>query len=206
MKGSLIRDILYPKEIHFKFYDDGMKFVGIMACLALIGIITTIPIQYSMGIPFEYLIDSSLDLITVTVPPALPAAMSCGIVFAINRLKKQKIFCISPPRVNLAGQITTFVFDKTGTLTEDGLTVKGVRAVSSECTFSDELELTYIEAEIEEKSFKLAEAMASCTAVTYVDRKLVGDPLDVMMFQSTGWILDESAGPSEARVYPPSMQ
>ena len=88
MKGSLIRDILYPKEINFKFYDDGMKFVGIMACLALIGIITTIPIQYSMGIPFETLIDSSLDLITVTVPPALPAAMSCGIVFAINRLKK----------------------------------------------------------------------------------------------------------------------
>jgi hypothetical protein len=37
------------------------------------------------------------------------------------------------------------------------------------------------------------EAMASCTAITYVHGKLVGDPLDVKMFQSTGWILDESA-------------
>ena len=76
-----------------------------------------------------------------------------------------------------------------------------MRAVSSKCTFSDELELAE-----KQKSYKLAEAMASCTAVTYVDRKLVGDPLDVMMFQSTGWILGESAGPNEARVYPPSMQ
>ena len=88
MKGGLIRDILYPKEINFKFYQDGIKFVAIMAGLALLGIIITIPIQYSMGIPTEELIASSLDLITVTVPPALPAAMSCGITFAINRLKK----------------------------------------------------------------------------------------------------------------------
>ena len=35
------------------------------------------------------------------------------------------------------------------------------------------------------------EAMTSCTAVTYVNGSLVGDPLDVKMFESTGWILDE---------------
>jgi cation-transporting P-type ATPase 13A2 len=55
------------------------------------------------------------------VPPALPAAMTVGTVFAINRLKKKKIFCISPPRVNVAGRVNLMVFDKTGTLTEDGL-------------------------------------------------------------------------------------
>ena len=38
----------------------------------------------------------------------------------------------------------------------------------------------------------LVEAMASCTAVTYVNGKLVGDPLDVQMFEATGWVLDES--------------
>jgi cation-transporting ATPase 13A2 len=48
-------------------------------------------------------------------------------VFAIHRLRRQKIFCISPLRVNVAGTITTFVFDKTGTLTEDGLAVQGLR-------------------------------------------------------------------------------
>ena len=127
----MIRDILYPKEIKFKFYSDGFKFVGLMALLALVGIITTIPLQIEEGVPVGVLIDRALDLFTVTVPPALPAAMSCGIVFAINRLKKQNIFCISPPRVNLAGQIHTFVFDKTGTLTEEGLSVMGFRPTES---------------------------------------------------------------------------
>ena len=84
----MIRDILYPKAIKFKFYSDGFKFVGLMALLALVGIITTIPLQMKLGVPVKILIDRALDLITVTVPPALPAAMSCGIVFAINRLKK----------------------------------------------------------------------------------------------------------------------
>ena len=36
------------------------------------------------------------------------------------------------------------------------------------------------------------EALASCHAITYVDGKLVGDPLDVKMFESTGWIFDEA--------------
>ena len=102
-KGSLIRDILYPKEIKFKFYSDGMKFVAIMAMLAIMGSTMTMPLQMSLGIPTKTLIDRCLDLITVAVPPALPAAMSCGIVFAIGRLKKQSIFCISPPRINMAG-------------------------------------------------------------------------------------------------------
>jgi cation-transporting ATPase 13A3/4/5 len=38
----------------------------------------------------------SLDLITITVPPALPAAMTVGAIFAMERLKKKMVFCISP--------------------------------------------------------------------------------------------------------------
>ena len=33
------------------------------------------------------------------------------------------------------------------------------------------------------------EAMASCTEITYVNGLLVGDPLDVKMFESSGWTL-----------------
>jgi len=36
------------------------------------------------------------------------------------------------------------------------------------------------------------EAMASCTEITYVNGNLVGDPLDVKMFDVTGWNLIES--------------
>lgn len=40
----------------------------------------------------------ALDIITVAVPPALPAAMSVGIVYALQRLKKKEIFCINPSK------------------------------------------------------------------------------------------------------------
>jgi cation-transporting P-type ATPase 13A2 len=138
-KGSLVRDILYPKAIKFKFYQDGMKFVAIMALLAIFGFICTCPIMIKNGTPISSLIHRSLDLITITVPPALPAAMTCGTVFAISRLKKNKIFCISSPRVNLAGRVTTFTFDKTGTLTEDGLSVQGFRCAEKNQAFVEEI-------------------------------------------------------------------
>jgi cation-transporting ATPase 13A3/4/5 len=38
---------------------------------------------------------------------------------------------------------------------------------------------------------KLFQAMSSCTGITYVGNKLIGDPLDVEMFKFTDWNLDE---------------
>ena len=35
------------------------------------------------------------------------------------------------------------------------------------------------------------EVMASCHAITYVENDLIGDPLEIKMFESTKWILDE---------------
>lgn len=122
-----MRDILYPRETKFKFYRDSLVFVGFMALIAIIGFIGTLPTLIRLGTTTEKLIDKSLDLITVTVPPALPATLTVGVSFAISRLRKSQIFCISPPRVNVSGMLKIMVFDKTGTLTEDGLQILGVR-------------------------------------------------------------------------------
>lgn len=37
----------------------------------------------------------------------------------------------------------------------------------------------------------LNESMACCHAITYVNGQLMGDPLEVQMFESTEWHLDE---------------
>lgn len=92
-----------------------------MALLAVVGFCTTLPVMIQQNYDTFFIVDRSLDLITITVPPALPAAMTIGTVFAINRLKKKRIYCISPPRVNVTGRVNLMVFDKTGTLTEEGL-------------------------------------------------------------------------------------
>jgi len=51
-------------------------------------------------------------LLTLAVPPTVPAALTTGTVYAQRRLKKKKIFCISPQRINICGQINLVCFDK----------------------------------------------------------------------------------------------
>lgn len=182
-KGSLVRDILYPKPIKFSFYTDAIKFIAVMFIVALAGSIYILPIMIENEADTETLVDRVLNMVVIAVPPALPAAMGAGVAFAIRRLKRQKIFCISPPRVNLAGNITTFVFDKTGTLTEEGLSVHGFRA-SEKSAFSDFTESV-------SGYSRFIEALACCTSITFVKDKLIGDPLDVEMFKSTGWKMTE---------------
>ena len=61
-----------------------------------------------------FIIKRTIDIITIAVPPALPAALSAGLVYAQNRLKKDNIFCISPRSINTCGSVNTVVFDKVG--------------------------------------------------------------------------------------------
>ena len=41
------------------------------------------------------------------------------------------------------------------------------------------------------KKVLLNEAMASCHSLTYINSELLGDPLDIKMFECTNWVLDE---------------
>lgn len=107
-----------------------MRFIALMACIAILGFLSTIPVMIKQGYPLEDIIDRSLDLITITVPPQLPFAMTAATLLSLKRLKKRQIFCISPPRVNVAGRVNLMVFDKTGTLTEEGLQVFGYRTLN----------------------------------------------------------------------------
>lgn len=65
-----------------------------------------------LQVPAHTIVIESLDIITITVPPALPAAMTAGIVYAQRRLKRVGIFCISPQRINMCGQLNLVCFDK----------------------------------------------------------------------------------------------
>lgn len=85
------------------------------------------------------------------------------------------------------------VFDKTGTLTEDGLQVHGFRGV--ELSFMDRMRHKVFSHFTPECTSQLAsnflEGIVSCHSITYIDGVLIGDPLDVKMFQKTGWHLED---------------
>lgn len=126
----MLRSILFPKQNYFSFYKDSMKFLLILGVITIIGYFISIP-SLIQGINDQYIKVSQLlllylDLITITVPPALPTCLQIGITFALKRLNQKKIYCIQPQKVNIAGNVSIMCFDKTGTLTEDGLNIFGL--------------------------------------------------------------------------------
>uniref|UniRef100_A0A3Q0S6Q6 Polyamine-transporting ATPase 13A3 n=1 Tax=Amphilophus citrinellus TaxID=61819 RepID=A0A3Q0S6Q6_AMPCI len=187
-KGQLVRSILYPKPTDFKLYRDAYLFLLCLVAVAGIGFVYSIVLSIMNKEPAKTIIIESLDIITITVPPALPAAMTAGIVYAQRRLKNSGIFCISPQRINICGQINLVCFDKTGTLTEDGLDLWGVQRVENGSFHLSEKN-AYKENLVKSQ---FVACMATCHSLTKIEGQLSGDPLDLKMFEATGWILEEA--------------
>uniref|UniRef100_A0AAY4EGN1 P-type ATPase A domain-containing protein n=1 Tax=Denticeps clupeoides TaxID=299321 RepID=A0AAY4EGN1_9TELE len=180
-KGDLISSILYPKPISFRFYKDAMKFLLFLGFVALMGTIYSLVVLSKSNVMLQLVI-RSLDIVTIVVPPALPAAITTGTLYAQHRLKKHGVFCVSPPRINVCGKISIFCFDKTGTLTEEGLDVWGVMQVKETCF--DEL---VPDPRLLSPGHFLS-ALASCHSVALLGGQPLGDPLELKMIESTGWV------------------
>ncbi|XP_062871022.1 cation-transporting ATPase 13A2 [Trichomycterus rosablanca] len=186
-KGDLVSSILYPQPINFRFYKDAMKFLLVLGVLASIGTIYSAVVLLRSNSTLVEVIIRALDIVTIVVPPALPAALTTGTLYAQRRLKNHGVFCISPPRINVCGKISLFCFDKTGTLTEEGLDVWGVKEVSTDREGFDEL--------VPDPHLlppgPMLYALASCHSVGLLGGQLIGDPLELKMIESTGWELKE---------------
>lgn len=197
-KGELVRSILHPKPVDFRFNNDTYKYIGALTLIAIAGMIYAIVIKAIKKNPVVDIIKRSLDIITIAVPPALPGALTAGLIYSQNRLRKQKIYCISPRTINICGTLDTFVFDKTGTLTEDGLDLKSVLPCTTNSSGGGAggagpysfAASVYDVNEFPRRS-QLLEAMASCHSITRIHGDLAGDPLDLKMFEFTNWELVE---------------
>ena len=201
-KGALVRSMLFPKPTGFKFYRDSFRYISVMGGIAALGFIASLVNFVRLGLAWHLIVVRALDLITIVVPPALPATLTIGTNFALARLKKQQIYCISPQRVNVGGKLDMMCFDKTGTLTEDGLDVLGVRLVQHpEIRFGDMLEASNDvlpsasydrDPTVDYRVNKnIMHTMATCHSLRLVDGELLGDPLDLKMFEFTGWSFEE---------------
>lgn len=200
-KGQLILSILFPRPINFNFYSDSMKYIFILGLIAILGFFLSLYNQLRLKTTYYYIFSRALDLITVVVPPALPATMSIGTVFSINRLKKKMIHCISPSKINVASKIDVFCFDKTGTLTEEGLDLFGITPSGQE-----NLKLNSAHYLNENHSdLKLIECMALCHSLQKIDHVLVGDPLEIKMFESSKWSLEENCDSLYRAIFKPPI-
>ncbi len=117
----------------------------------------------------------------------------------------------------MGGKLDVICFDKTGTLTEDGLDVLGIRIMTRHQRFGFVTQSLYSMADSSRLSELLSDTsskpdsdsalargfdnyniiiriMATCHSLRVVDDELLGDPLDVKMFQFTGWSFQEGGG------------
>lgn len=203
-KGSLVRSMLFPKPSGFKFYRDSFRYISVMACVAMLGFVASFINFIRLELAWHLIIVRALDLITIVVPPALPATLTIGTNFALSRLKSKQIFCISPQRVNVGGKIDIMCFDKTGTLTEEGLDILGVRVVSRSANrFGDTMSSPDSLVPNQDHGLGVVGSndtlkaalytMATCHSLRSVDGELVGDPLELKMFEFTKWSFEEGS-------------
>ena len=216
-KGNLINAILYPKPDDDKFTRDSVKYIIFMGILCIIGFAISLKYLIVEGeLSKKEIVEKFLDLFTTAVPPSLPACLSVGITYSLGRLKKKNIMCIQRDNVNKAGSVNILVFDKTGTLTEDHLDINGYVSVKlndqnqfeflpfmSNIKTSCDIMLEHFIKKLQNSkdNYKnknkdliqyYTECLACCHCLTYVKGKLVGDPIDVKMFESLDWILKEN--------------
>lgn len=195
-KGTLVQSILFPRPNNFRFYRDSLRFVAILGVIAGLGFSVALINFLLLGVSLYLILSRALDVITVVVPPALPATMAVGTVFAIKRLEKKGIYCISPPRINVSSKVEIMCFDKTGTLTEEGLEIFGVISTSP----SGFNAVSHDPSGLCGDAANLLQLMASCHSIRRINGRLLGDSLDLKMFGFTGWSLEELQEVGEAIV------
>ncbi|XP_053210773.1 polyamine-transporting ATPase 13A3-like isoform X2 [Panonychus citri] len=186
-KGELVRSIMFPKPVDFHFNRQIYKFILCLVVLAGLGFIYSVILNVKRGVSAKEIFLKACDLITVVIPPTLPAAMTIGVVYAQSRLRRSNIFCISPRSINISGCLDCVCFDKTGTLTEDDLSfseIIPVDPITSRLTFP-------VRNPSQLPTGPILSCLSTCHSLTIIGDNLVGDPLDLKMFHATGWILEE---------------
>ncbi|KAJ3076406.1 hypothetical protein HDU99_001353, partial [Rhizoclosmatium hyalinum] len=184
-KGSLVRGILYPKKVDIRFYKDAMVFMGILGLIALVAFANRVTHGLKKGFGTVWVLFTSLDLITIAVPPALPLVLTIGVSQAVRRLKKKNIFCISPDRVNYAGRVDVFCWDKTGTLTLPSVSWAGVEKTR------DGIFTGFRPIFRKDGDGDMERAVAACHCLNQVNGELIGSAVDKELFEATKYRLSQ---------------
>ncbi|XP_077343613.1 putative cation-transporting ATPase 13A5 [Lithobates pipiens] len=187
-KGDLVRSIMYPKPVNFKLHREVSKVLVGLSGLSIVGVIYSVVLNAYSGATARELVIMALIMATVAIPVSLPPSLTICTFYSQARLKKQGIFCISPQRIILCGQLNVVCFDKTGTLTEDGLDLWGIIRSDGGC-FQEVFPVT---SGCPLPWNTMTAAMASCHSLILMDGEVHGDPLDIKMFEGTGWELNKS--------------
>ncbi|KAJ3300982.1 hypothetical protein HDU93_006990, partial [Gonapodya sp. JEL0774] len=192
-KGELFRAILNPTEVELAFNRDAWRVLAVMAVVGLLAGAKRLydGIHFTRGAMVVAL--TALDIITTAIPPALPIVLTVGTGMALTRLRRKKVFCIDPGRINLAGRVNVMCWDKTGTLTTEGLQFSGTDVWDVTGSFTGHSRALYQKGAGSarrgmaawDRFGEIETVMATCHSLNTVGGQIVGYSVDSEMFAAT---------------------
>jgi len=187
-KGQLVRMVLFPSPVHFKFVRDlpwALLTVIIydMFCMAvlMVGGPPTGELNILMG---TYTIVQSFS-------PLIFISFVAGQSAAAKRIEAKGMRCLAPARCQVAGKVHLVVFDKTGTLTESGMSIVGVQPADAE-GFAEKQILTGRGSQygsLMHAGPLWSAAFATCHSLAKVGELWVGPSIEAQMLEASGWKL-----------------
>lgn len=190
-KGDLVSTILFPQKVLFKYDEELFIVVILLLCYGCFCFTISIIFQHWSGIAGNWVTKWCYGMFSLSqvLTPLLPVALKVGQIQSCERLKKVNVLTIDPARIAICGKMKLICFDKTGTLTKDGLDFLGVQPVYKGKDF-----VVFDEFKSGDKNLEMSveRGLATCHNVTKYGESFVGNEVEVRMFESTRWLLDES--------------
>lgn len=200
LKGRDVVDILLKPPPLFKF-DVQVKFV-VLILLAYAIVMFSLTLHF-LGEDPVYAWFYGMYVVATSLPPLLPSVFVVSVSLGATRLKNRGVICSNPDRLLAAGKVKLCCFDKTGTLTESSMAMHGVclsqNQVEDDCKSKSNVSLAG------GKQVKIGEqfpyapegslmevAMASCHGLSKLGDQIIGTMVDVIMFKSTKWSLEQN--------------
>lgn len=181
-KGQLVRQILEPVPVRFKFNDHILLTYFLLFCW---GIAIACTIAVLMGAKGDLKAWFwGMWAIKQSINPLLPTIFVMAQSVGGYRLTQRKILATQPNKICLAGKVRVCCFDKTGTLTKQGLDFIGaIPTKEGEASFLPPT------TDMDALPTWIQEGFSSCHSVSppiIPDGAYVGNLVDVQMFEATG--------------------
>jgi len=181
-KGQLVRQILDPVPVRFKFNDHILLTYAILLCFGLsIAVVIALMMRAK-----KFELTSwfwGMWAVKQSIHPLLPTIFVLAESVAAFRLKMKQIIATQPNKITLAGKVRICCFDKTGTLTKQGLDYIGALPVDKGSSF---LPLT---SKMDNCPALMREGFSCCHSVSQPrgeGTEFIGNLVDVKLFETTG--------------------
>jgi len=201
-RGELVRMVLFPSSVKFKYNDQLPTVYALMILKAMVLAMLHL-FAANEGSPVVTFLNVTCA-IAGSLSPMLPVSLVMGQSVSAKRLTARgyQIKCLEPGRIPIAGKISTMVFDKTGTITKSTMDLVSVQAAQKWNETACFQPLLWIDGEPElggvDKSHKLPNLLRCGVAVCHTvkqldDGSLVGNELECAMLRKTSCRITQNA-------------